>query len=142
MMQILILFKVRNSKWKNDELFILNFLMKYKIIFFVVLLNGLGVGGYINWIHCDELLLILVAFWFCFKSVEQKGCKSEQSDGIIWNTTLAGTTKKEPCPENQIGLIKLSKLKNINLMNKLMKTHSQYFKRYILICFRLCNKVL
>lgn len=61
-MQILILFKVRNSKWKNDELFILNFLMKYKIIFFVVLLNGLGVGGYINWINCDELLLILVAF--------------------------------------------------------------------------------
>lgn len=61
-MQILILFKVRNSKWKNDELFILNFLMKYKIIFFVVLLNDLGVGKYINWIHCDELLLILVAF--------------------------------------------------------------------------------
>lgn len=39
-MQILILFKVKNSKWKNDELFILNFLMKYNIIFFVVLLNG------------------------------------------------------------------------------------------------------
>nr|XP_034334209.1 adhesion G protein-coupled receptor B1 isoform X4 [Crassostrea gigas] len=36
---------------------------------------------------------------------EQKGCKSEQSDGIIWNTTLAGTTKKEPCPENQIGFV-------------------------------------
>lgn len=104
MMQILILFKGKNSKWKNDELFILNFLMKYKIIFFVVLLNDLGVGGYINWIHCDELLLILVAFWNLFKSVEQKGCKSEQSDGIIWNTTLAGTIKKEPCPENQIGI--------------------------------------
>uniref|UniRef100_K1PLV0 Uncharacterized protein n=1 Tax=Magallana gigas TaxID=29159 RepID=K1PLV0_MAGGI len=36
---------------------------------------------------------------------QQKGCKSEQSDGIIWNTTLAGTTKKEPCPENQIGFV-------------------------------------
>lgn len=66
----MILFKGKNFKWKNDELFILNFLMKYKIIFFVVLFNDLGVGGYINWIYCDELLFILVVFWFCFKFVE------------------------------------------------------------------------
>lgn len=36
---------------------------------------------------------------------EQKRCKSEQADGILWNTTLAGTTKQEHCPEYQIGFL-------------------------------------
>lgn len=59
--------------------------------------------GLVNWINCDGLLLILFSFFKIFKSVEQKKCKSEQADGILWNTTLAGTTKQEHCPENQIG---------------------------------------
>ncbi|XP_078328127.1 cadherin EGF LAG seven-pass G-type receptor 2-like [Crassostrea virginica] len=35
---------------------------------------------------------------------EQKRCNSEISYDIQWNTTLAGTTKKEPCPPNQKGI--------------------------------------
>lgn len=61
-----------------------------------------------GWVYKLDSLRWIIAHFSCllifFKSVEQKGCKSEQSDGIIWNTTLAGTTKKEPCPENQIGI--------------------------------------
>uniref|UniRef100_K1Q2C9 Uncharacterized protein n=1 Tax=Magallana gigas TaxID=29159 RepID=K1Q2C9_MAGGI len=34
---------------------------------------------------------------------EQKRCESEWSDGILWNTTLAKTTKEEPCPSKQKG---------------------------------------
>lgn len=36
-------------------------------------------------------------------SVEQKRCESEFSEGILWNTTLAETTKQEPCPAKQKG---------------------------------------
>ncbi|XP_078327318.1 uncharacterized protein LOC144623098 [Crassostrea virginica] len=35
---------------------------------------------------------------------EQKRCNSEISNDIQWNTTLAGTTKREPCPPNQKGI--------------------------------------
>lgn len=35
--------------------------------------------------------------------LEQKRCESEWSGGILWNTTLAGTTKQEPCPSKQKG---------------------------------------
>uniref|UniRef100_A0A8W8I3F3 G-protein coupled receptor 133 n=1 Tax=Magallana gigas TaxID=29159 RepID=A0A8W8I3F3_MAGGI len=35
---------------------------------------------------------------------EQKRCESEWSDGILWNTTLAKTTKEEPCPSKQKGM--------------------------------------
>lgn len=31
-------------------------------------------------------------------------CEREESEGIMWNTTLAGTTKHEPCPANQKGI--------------------------------------
>ncbi|XP_065940920.1 uncharacterized protein [Magallana gigas] len=34
---------------------------------------------------------------------EQKRCESEWSEGILWNATLAGTTKQESCPANQKG---------------------------------------
>ena len=36
-------------------------------------------------------------------NTEQKRCNSEISNGIQWNTTLAGKTKREPCPPNQKG---------------------------------------
>nr|XP_022309930.1 uncharacterized protein LOC111115470 [Crassostrea virginica] len=35
---------------------------------------------------------------------EQKRCNSEISNDIQWNTTLAGKTKREPCPPNQKGI--------------------------------------
>ncbi|XP_078332604.1 uncharacterized protein LOC111126761 isoform X2 [Crassostrea virginica] len=35
---------------------------------------------------------------------EQKRCLSEKTDDILWNTTLAGTMKQEPCPGNQKGI--------------------------------------
>ncbi|XP_078327350.1 adhesion G protein-coupled receptor B1-like isoform X2 [Crassostrea virginica] len=35
---------------------------------------------------------------------DQKRCKSEYSEGILWNTTLASTTKEEPCPSYQKGI--------------------------------------
>nr|XP_022310794.1 uncharacterized protein LOC111116095 [Crassostrea virginica] len=35
---------------------------------------------------------------------EQKRCKNEYSEGILWNTTLASTTKEEPCPSHQKGI--------------------------------------
>nr|XP_022303772.1 uncharacterized protein LOC111111224 isoform X2 [Crassostrea virginica] len=35
---------------------------------------------------------------------EQNRCYSEFSDDIQWNTTLAGTTKREQCPPNQKGV--------------------------------------
>ncbi|XP_078327322.1 uncharacterized protein LOC144623100 [Crassostrea virginica] len=35
---------------------------------------------------------------------EQKRCNSDISNDIQWNTTLAGTIKKEPCPPNQKGI--------------------------------------
>ncbi|XP_078327327.1 uncharacterized protein LOC111116102 isoform X2 [Crassostrea virginica] len=34
----------------------------------------------------------------------QKRCNSEYSDGILWNTTLASTTKEEQCPSHQKGI--------------------------------------
>uniref|UniRef100_A0A8W8JKF0 SRCR domain-containing protein n=1 Tax=Magallana gigas TaxID=29159 RepID=A0A8W8JKF0_MAGGI len=34
---------------------------------------------------------------------EQKRCEGQISDGISWNTTLAGNTKYEHCPANQRG---------------------------------------
>eukprot|EP00105_Crassostrea_gigas_P040575 XP_019924723.1 PREDICTED: adhesion G protein-coupled receptor L2 isoform X2 [Crassostrea gigas] len=34
---------------------------------------------------------------------EQKRCESEWSEGVLWNATLAGTTKQEPCPSKQKG---------------------------------------
>lgn len=40
----------------------------------------------------------------CFTNfVEQKRCESQISDGVLWNTTLAGNTKYEHCPANQKG---------------------------------------
>ena len=41
-------------------------------------------------------------FNFSIKA-EQNRCYSEFSDDIQWNTTLAGTTKREQCPPNQKG---------------------------------------
>eukprot|EP00105_Crassostrea_gigas_P044287 XP_019928435.1 PREDICTED: latrophilin Cirl isoform X2 [Crassostrea gigas] len=35
---------------------------------------------------------------------EQKRCEGQISDGISWNTTLAGNTKYEHCPANQRGM--------------------------------------
>lgn len=35
--------------------------------------------------------------------VEQKRCEGQISDGISWNTTLAGNTKYEHCPAKQRG---------------------------------------
>ncbi|XP_052697868.1 adhesion G protein-coupled receptor B1-like isoform X2 [Crassostrea angulata] len=35
---------------------------------------------------------------------EQNRCESEWSDGILWNITLANTTKEEPCPSKQKGM--------------------------------------
>lgn len=35
--------------------------------------------------------------------VEQKRCESEWSEGVLWNATLAGTIKQEPCPAKQKG---------------------------------------
>lgn len=42
--------------------------------------------------------LLNVAFF-----IGQIRCEREESEGIMWNTTLAGTTKHEPCPANQKG---------------------------------------
>lgn len=40
----------------------------------------------------------------CFTNfVEQKRCEGQISDGISWNTTLAGNTKYEHCPAKQRG---------------------------------------
>nr|XP_022310014.1 adhesion G protein-coupled receptor L4-like [Crassostrea virginica] len=36
--------------------------------------------------------------------LDQNRCYSEFSDDIQWNTTLAGTTKREQCPRNQKGV--------------------------------------
>lgn len=35
--------------------------------------------------------------------IGQIRCEREESEGIMWNTTLVGTTKHEPCPANQKG---------------------------------------
>lgn len=35
--------------------------------------------------------------------IGQIRCEREESEGIMWNTSFAGTTKYEPCPANQKG---------------------------------------
>ncbi|XP_065927125.1 adhesion G protein-coupled receptor B1 isoform X5 [Magallana gigas] len=62
-------------------------------------------SGRYTCVHSGYDYQVSVSVYINVIQPQQKGCKSEQSDGIIWNTTLAGTTKKEPCPENQIGFV-------------------------------------
>lgn len=40
----------------------------------------------------------------CFEDPKElMSCKDEQIDGILWNTTIAGKTLKQPCPSYQKG---------------------------------------
>lgn len=40
----------------------------------------------------------------CFEDPKElMSCKDEQIYGILWNTTMAGITLKEPCPKYQKG---------------------------------------
>lgn len=41
----------------------------------------------------------IVNICMCFEDPKElMSCKDEQIDGILWNTTMAGLTLKEPCP--------------------------------------------
>uniref|UniRef100_A0A8W8P2P9 Uncharacterized protein n=1 Tax=Magallana gigas TaxID=29159 RepID=A0A8W8P2P9_MAGGI len=41
----------------------------------------------------------------CFEDPKElMSCKDEQIDGILWNTTIAGKTLKQPCPSYQKGV--------------------------------------
>ena len=58
----------------------------------------------IPFLHCQKSLQCLIFLPY----TEQKRCKSEYSEGILWNTTLASTTKEEQCPSLQKGDFKLN----------------------------------
>ncbi|XP_065942667.1 uncharacterized protein [Magallana gigas] len=47
---------------------------------------------------------IFVSVYVTVFKPEQKRCESEWSEGILWNTTLANTTKQELCPVKQKGM--------------------------------------
>uniref|UniRef100_K1RAR9 G-protein coupled receptors family 2 profile 1 domain-containing protein n=1 Tax=Magallana gigas TaxID=29159 RepID=K1RAR9_MAGGI len=47
---------------------------------------------------------IYVSVYVTVFQPEQKRCESEWSEGILWNTTLADTTKQELCPAKQKGM--------------------------------------
>uniref|UniRef100_A0A8W8NGZ6 Ig-like domain-containing protein n=1 Tax=Magallana gigas TaxID=29159 RepID=A0A8W8NGZ6_MAGGI len=53
--------------------------------------------------HSGYHVLVSVSVYVTVIQPEQKRCESEWSEGKLWNATLAGTTKQEPCPAKQKG---------------------------------------
>nr|XP_022291075.1 uncharacterized protein LOC111102569 isoform X2 [Crassostrea virginica] len=46
---------------------------------------------------------VSVSVYATVMAQEQKRCRSDHSGDILWNATIAGATKKEPCPSHQKG---------------------------------------
>nr|XP_034314353.1 adhesion G protein-coupled receptor E1 isoform X4 [Crassostrea gigas] len=53
--------------------------------------------------HSGYYVPVNVSVFVTVIQPEQKRCESEWSEGVLWNATLAGTTKQEPCPSKQKG---------------------------------------